>query len=178
MISIIVAVAENGVIGCANRLIWHLSDDLKRFKSLTMGHPIIMGRKTFESIGRALPGRTNIVVSRTRAAATGQGSGETPEIHSGNSGSLGQIIYASSLEEAVSVAQGSIGGEEVFIIGGAEIYRHSVDLADRVYYTLVNQSPEGDAFFAPLDFDVWDQESRQDFEGHSYINYCKRECCK
>lgn len=173
MISIIVAVAKNGVIGCANRLIWHLPGDLKRFKALTMGHPIIMGRKTFESIGRALPGRTNIVVTRNAELCRNAAVSTNTTMSSDTS-----VYYVESLEAAIDFAERAIGGEEVFVIGGAEVYRQAIDLCSKVYYTLVDDSPEGDAFFEPLDAAAWQEVSRDDQQGYSYINYQRVECCK
>src|SRR4051794_1730548 len=101
-ISLIAALARNGVIGNGNQLPWHLPEDLQRFKKLTMGHPVVMGRKTYESIGRALPGRLNVVVSRHARPGT-----------------LGTVAWARSIDEALTRAGGAPGGEEVFVIGGA-----------------------------------------------------------
>ena len=127
-ISIIAAVSENGVIGKDGGLPWKISADLKRFKELTMGLPIIMGRKTFESIGRALPGRTNIVITRDlNYQATG-------------------CTVAGSLEQAIKKAE-KTGSNEVFIIGGGEIYRAAIKIADTLYLTLVHATVSGDTFF-------------------------------
>lgn len=155
IVSIIVAVAKNNVIGCANRLIWHISEDLKRFKALTSGHPIIMGRKTFESIGRVLPGRTNIVISRN------------------NELSYDGVVMASSLEEALDIASKAEGGDHVFIIGGEQIYRHALEsgCADRIYCTYVDQMPQGDAFFGPIDPEQWSEQSREPHDGFSFVDY-------
>ena len=133
-ISIIAAVAENGVIGRGGQLPWHLADDLRRFKQLTMGHTVIMGRKTWESIGRPLPGRRMIVISRQ--------ADYRPE----------NVGVAPSLDTAIGIAETS-GENEVFVIGGAEIYRLAMLRADRYYLTLVHAEVEGDAFFVP-DFDL------------------------
>ncbi|MBM4148041.1 MAG: dihydrofolate reductase [Lentisphaerae bacterium] len=125
MISIICAMGRNRGIGVGNRLPWRLPEDLKRFKRLTMGHTLVMGRKTFESIGRPLPGRRNIVISRNpgfRAAG---------------------CDMAASLQEALSAA----GPGEVFVIGGAEVYRSALPLAQRLYLTLVEDEPAADTFF-------------------------------
>ena len=150
MISIIVAVAQNGVIGCGNKLIWHLPDDLKRFKRITMGHPVVMGRRTFESIGRPLPGRTNVVISRN--------GGFGPE----------GVTVVSSVEQALEMFPVD---EEVFIIGGEQIYGQTVDRADRIYYTEVDQSPGGDAFFERPDPALWKEVNREEREGFRYITY-------
>jgi dihydrofolate reductase len=133
-ISIIVAIAENNVIGNNNQLIWHIPDDLKRFKALTMGHHIIMGRKTWESIGRPLPGRKSIVVTRnTNYEANGA-----------------QIAY--SLESAIAMAKGD---EEVFIIGGGELYRQALPLANKLYLTKVHSNYEGDVTFPQINTNEW-----------------------
>ncbi len=125
----IVAIAEkNRVMGNEGKLPWNIPDDLKHFKNLTMGHPVIMGRKTYESIGKALPNRTNIVITRDPAYnATG-------------------CTIATSLDEAVEIAQVH-ESEELFIIGGAEIFRLAMGLADRLYLTLIQGDIEGDTFF-------------------------------
>ena len=115
MISIIVAVAENGVIGDKNALLWHISEDLKHFKSVTTGHPVIMGRKTFESLGRPLPNRTNVVITRRQLEIPGC-----------------RVVH--SLEEAVRLFPED---EEVFVIGGAQIYAEALPLARRFYLTRV-----------------------------------------
>ena len=129
MIALVVAAAENGVIGKANGLPWHLSADLRRFKAITVGHTVIMGRKTFDSIGKGLPGRRNLVVSRN------------PEFRP--AGATRVPSLAAALDAAGP-------GCDVFIVGGAEIYRQALPLADRVYLTVVHASPEGDAhFFLP-----------------------------
>lgn len=134
MISIIVAVAENGVIGSGNRMPWHISEDLRRFKSITTGHPVVMGRKTFESLGRPLPNRTNVVITRNPAYAA---EGAT---------------VVGSLEEALAMFPAE---EEVFVIGGGEIYRQAMDIADRLYITRVCEAFEGDTVFPPVDETRW-----------------------
>ncbi|MEG1463449.1 MAG: dihydrofolate reductase [Mucinivorans sp.] len=153
MISIIVAIATNGVIGCHNRLIWHISEDLKRFKSLTMGHPIVMGRKTFASIGRALPGRQNIVISRDKALK------------------IDGVDVVASMEEAIKIA--STDGE-IFIIGGGEIYHLALPLASKLYVTQVEQSPQGDTFFPEIDENEWQETHREEHEGFAFIDYSRR----
>lgn len=140
-LSIIVAVAENRVIGRDNQLIWHLPKDLKQFKNLTTGHPIIMGRKTFESIGKPLPNRTSIIISRnTNFAVEG-------------------CIVVNSLEDAILEAQ-KIESEEAFIIGGAEIYKIAMPLSDKIYLTRVYHNFEGDTFFPVIDLDIWQETKR------------------
>lgn len=133
-LSIIVAMSRNRVIGRDGGLPWKLSADLQRFKKLTMGHPIIMGRKTFDSIGRILPGRTSIVISRR------------PDFQSEGA------LTAASLEDAIRVAGTA---DEVFVIGGGEVYSQALHLADRLYVTAVETVSEGDTFFPELDDRQW-----------------------
>ena len=133
MVSIIVAVAKNGVIGDKNSLLWHISEDLRFFKQTTSGHPVIMGRKTYESLGRPLPNRTNVVISRTTTAIEG-------------------CTVAHSLEEAVAMFPHD---EEIFIIGGAQIYALALDIADRIYITRVEHEYEGDTSFPTWDESQW-----------------------
>lgn len=154
MISMIVAVADHGVIGQQNALPWRLSGDLKRFKVMTMGKPIIMGRKTFDSIGKPLPGRTNIVITRQ------------PNLQ------LPGCVVVGSLEQALT----SVQAEEHMIIGGAEIYRQALPMAHRVYLTRVHANISGDAFFPVLESSQWHEVSREDMPvdeqnqyAHSFI---------
>lgn len=144
MIALVVAVAENGVIGGNNQLLWHLPLDLKHFKQLTQGRPIIMGRRTFESIGRPLPNRTNIVVTRqTNWQAEG-------------------CEVVGSLPDALALAQTL--GPDVMIIGGGEIYRQALPLADTVYLTEVHHPFVGDVTFPALPPQEWQPESRERHE--------------
>jgi dihydrofolate reductase len=139
-VAIIAAIAENGVIGNGNAIPWHLPGDFAHFKRMTLGKPLIMGRKTFESIGRPLPGRTNIVVTRQE--------GYQPN----------GVIVISSLEAALEHAQAIAKADranEVMIGGGAEIYRQALPIADRMYLTQVSLEPPGDTFFPPIDFEQW-----------------------
>ena len=142
LVSLIVAASQNNVIGKNNQLPWRLPEDLKRFKQLTMGHPILMGRKTFESIGKPLPGRTNIVITRQRGLEA-----------------CGAAVVH-SMEEALQICEGQ---EEVFVIGGAEIYKQALPLADRIYLTHIDQDFEGDTFLPAIDPAQWKETSRQDF---------------
>lgn len=144
MISIIVAVAENNVIGKDNTLIWHLPADMKYFKEKTSGHCIITGRKNYESIPekfRPLPNRTNIVITRQK---------DYP--------APGAIVVG-SIEEAIQKAK-ETKDEEIFIIGGAEIYKQSIELADRIYLTQIHNKFDGDAFFPELDHSKWSETSK------------------
>jgi dihydrofolate reductase len=127
-ISIIAAIGKNRELGRRNELVWAISADLKRFKQLTTGHPIIMGRKTYESIGRPLPDRTNIIITR-------------------NTDPIPDCVVVHSLEEALSVANAE-DAEEIFVIGGAEIFAQALPHTDRLYMTLVNdEDPSADVFF-------------------------------
>jgi dihydrofolate reductase len=143
MISIIVATTNNGVIGKDNQLLWKLSADLKQFKALTTGHSVIMGRKTFDSIGRALPNRTNIVISRQKDLIFPEG-----------------VLQTNSLEKAIEIAKNYPGNEEIFIIGGGNVYEQALKITDKVYLTEVKTSMEGDAFFPNLDRSEWSEISR------------------
>ena len=144
MISLIVAVADNGVIGSQGQLPWRLPADLQHFKKLTLGHPVIMGRRTFDSIGRPLPQRTNIVVTRqTNWTAPGT---ET----------------AASV--AAAVARATELDTQVCIIGGGEIYREALPMANEVYLTEVHTMVEGDAFFPTLSPNEWREEARERHE--------------
>jgi dihydrofolate reductase len=148
-ISLIVAMDEKRGIGHKGILPWRLSDDLKRFKQLTMGHHLIMGRKTFESVGRVLPGRTTIVVSRKPSPPNllPHTAGEGKERGVG-------LLFASSLERALDLAR-AYGENEVFICGGGEIYAQALPLADRIYLTVVHITAEADVFFPELDTSAW-----------------------
>lgn len=147
-LALIWAMSRNRTIGRNNSLPWHLSEDLKYFKRVTMGKPIIMGRKTWESIGRPLPGRCNIVIT-TDPNYRAEG-----------------IKVVGSLEEAISLADsvGLIdGAEEAVVIGGAQIYALALPMADRLYMTQVHAEVEGDAFFPQFDLTQWHELGREDF---------------
>lgn len=144
MIALVVAMAENRVIGKENKLIWHLPADLKHFKNLTTGHPIIMGRKTYESIGKPLPNRTNIIITR-QADFEAEG-----------------CLIAHSLSEALMMAQQM--DAEIFVIGGAEIYKQALFLADTIYLTEVHHAFEGDTFFPEIDDLLWQETSREEHQ--------------
>ncbi len=157
-LSIIVAVANDHVIGINNTLPWHLPEDLKRFKALTMGHHIIMGRKTYESLGRLLPGRTTVIVTRnTHYQVEG-------------------AVVVHSIEQALAVCADD---DEVFLIGGAELYQQGFEHADKLYITEVNADFEGDAFLPKFDLALWDQVARESHRAEnglsfSYVTYQRR----
>lgn len=151
-INIVVAVSENQVIGKDNQLLWHLPNDMKFFKNTTWGMPVIMGRKTYESLGKPLTGRTNIVVTtNTEWSAPG-------------------TISVNSLEAALTAAADT-DAKEVYVIGGGEIYRHALPVTHRVYLTRVHTEIEGDTFFPELPASEWSLHSRLDFptdEKHAF----------
>ena len=147
-VSLIVATSLNHGIGKENQLPWHLPADLKFFKATTMGCPVVMGRKTFQSIGRTLPGRKNVIITRDNTF---------------NSDKQYDIELASGLKEALN----TLGSEkEIFVIGGGEIFKQSMDLADTIYLTLVNTTIEADVFFPEIDKSkfvlVWEEEHKAD----------------
>lgn len=147
-LALIWAMARNRTIGRNNALPWYLPEDLKYFKRVTLGKPIIMGRKTWESIGRPLPGRTNIVITRDAAF---QADG---------------VRVVHSLEQALALAEKIClldGGDEAIVMGGAEIYALALPHADRLYLTQVHADVEGDAHFPPLDLTQWHELGREDF---------------
>ena len=141
-ISIVVAISANNAIGKNNQLLWHLPADLKHFKNITSGHTIIMGRKTYDSIGKPLPNRRNIVITRQKDLT------------------IEGIDVANSLEEALSLCNTK---EEVFVIGGAEIYRQALPLCNKIYLTRVHQNFDADTFFPELDHYTWKEISKEDY---------------
>lgn len=143
-ISIIVAAAENNAIGKNNQLLWHLPNDLKFFKNTTWGMPVIMGRKTFESVNKPLPGRFNIVITR-QAGWKAEG-----------------VIVAADLNEALKKAA-ETNCKEVFIIGGGEIYKQGIEIAGKIYLTRVHAVLDGDTFFPVVDESKWQLNANQDF---------------
>jgi dihydrofolate reductase len=142
-ISLIVAMAKNRVIGADNKIPWHLPNELKLFKRLTMGHHIVMGRKTYESIGRLLPGRTTVIVTRQRDYA------------------VPGALVAHSTQEAIAACKGD---DEIFVIGGAGLFRDSLPRADRLYLTTVDAEPAGDTFMPELDPAAWKEISTESFD--------------
>ena len=150
-ISLIVAMATNRAIGLDNKMPWHLSADLKKFKAITMGSPIVMGRKTYESIGRPLPGRSNIIISRNL--------------------DYQQTDCLVFNDIKTAIAASSKDAEEIFIIGGAELYKATLPLADNLYLTLINQEFTGDTFFPEIDFKAWSEVSREDISDDPSVNF-------
>jgi dihydrofolate reductase len=143
MLSLIVAMTADRVIGVDNHLPWNIPEDLKRFKKITLGHPIVMGRKTYESIGKPLPGRTNIVVTRERAYRVEGGA----------------VVH--SLIEGLDWARKSPGAEEVFVIGGSEIFKQALPIAGRIYLTEVSWPFIGDTFFPDFDVNDYKEMARE-----------------
>lgn len=158
-ITIIVAAAANNAIGKDNALLWHLPEDLKRFKALTSGHAIIMGRKTFESLPKALPNRTNIVITRNTAY--------TAEA----------AVVCSSLEAALKIAATD---PQPFIIGGGEIYNQALPLSDQLELTRIHKDYQGDTFFPEIDPKQWELVNEENHAGesevipHSYLTYQRK----
>jgi dihydrofolate reductase len=151
-LSLLVAMAKNRVIGANNTIPWHLPNELKLFKSLTMRHHIVMGRKTYESINRLLPGRTTVIVTRQRDYA------------------VPGAIVVHSIDQALEACRGD---PEIFVIGGADIFRDALRLADRIYLTIVDAEPEGDTFMPEFDMSDWQETSAHSFaadekHAHSY----------
>ncbi|MDV3222959.1 dihydrofolate reductase [Intrasporangium sp.] len=151
-VTMIAAVGRNGVIGDGTGMPWHLSEDLKFFKRTTMGHPMIMGRRTFESMG-VLPGRRSIVVTR-------QPEWQHPGVET-----------AHSLAEALSLAGPA---DEVFVVGGGEIYREAMPYAARLVITEVDQSPEGAVTFPDIDGAQWEETEREEHDGFAWVTYVRR----
>lgn len=145
-ISVIAAVAKNGVIGADNKLPWNIPEDLRRFKKLTFGNPVIMGRKTFDSIGKPLPGRRNIVISRNADLQ------------------IDGCEIADSLEAAIKIAQKE-NTDEIFVIGGAQIYAQAMQFARRLYLTEIDKDVKGDAFFPQFSLSEWRERERQSGNG-------------
>ena len=151
-ISLIVAAAENNAIGKKNQLLWHLPNDLKFFKNTTWGMPVIMGRKTFEAVNKTLPGRFNIVITRQQGW------------------NAADVIVATDLNDAIKKAA-ETNCKEVFIIGGGEIYKQSIETADKIYLTRVHATIDGDTFFPVIDENKWQLTSNQNFtadEKHAF----------
>jgi dihydrofolate reductase len=148
---IIAAVARNGVIGIEGGLPWHIPEDLARFKELTLGHALVMGRATYESIGRPLPGRVNIVLTRD------------PDWS--NEG----VVTAHSLEEALAAVEAL--GVDAYIAGGAEVYAAALEHSDRLELTEVDLEPAGDTFFPEVEWDQWDEVFSEDHPGFRWVTY-------
>jgi dihydrofolate reductase len=161
MLTLIAAASENNALGKDNDLVWHLPDDFKRFKSLTSGHYIVMGRKTFESFPRPLPNRTHVIITRQKDYFVPEG-----------------CIVANSLNNAIELCPEN---EEIFIIGGGQIYKQSIEIADKIELTRVHTTVEADAFFPEIDESIWeviqseyhpkDEKHEHDF---TYLTFVKR----
>src|SRR5476651_871439 len=141
-LSIIVAISENNAIGKNNQLLWYLPADLKHFKDITSGHTVIMGRKTFDSVGKPLPRRRNIIITRQDISIEG-------------------CEVVKSIEAALELCKNE---PEVFIVGGAEIYRQSMHLTDRIYLTIVHKEFDGDSYFPEIEPNEWTETAREDHE--------------
>jgi dihydrofolate reductase len=141
-VSIVVAISENHAIGKDNKLLWYLPNDLKHFKEITSGHTVIMGRKTYESVGKPLPNRRNIIITRQNMDISG-------------------CEVVGSIEAALALCADEA---EVFIVGGAEIYRQSLHLTNRIYLTIVHKNFEGDTYFPEIEANMWKETAREDYE--------------
>jgi dihydrofolate reductase len=150
-VTLLAAVARNGVIGVDGGLPWHLPDELALFKQLTLGHVLVMGRRTFESVGRPLPGRTTVVVTR-------QPSWEAEG-----------VLRAGSVDEALALAAGI--DDEVFVAGGAQVYADALPRADRLALTFVDAEPEGDTSFPSVDWSQWREVARREGQGWTHVTY-------
>jgi len=156
IVSIVVAISENHVIGKDNKLLWYLPNDLKHFKNITTGHTVIMGRKTYESVGKPLPKRRNIIITRQDITIEG-------------------CEVVDSIEAALALCADE---EEVFIVGGAQIYKQSLHLTDTIYLTIVHKEFEGDSFFPQIAENEWKEIYREDYQSdeknslpYSFITY-------
>ncbi len=153
MISIIAAITKNRVLGKDNKLLWNISEDLKNFRKITSGNTVIMGRKTFESIGKPLPNRNNIVISRDLPQREG-------------------IIVCRDLNEAIN--QAKLLGKELFIIGGASIYAQALPLADKLYLSHIKKEYEGDVYFPEIKYEKWQIEQTQEFPEFTFTIYRRK----
>lgn len=155
-IAMIVAVAENGIIGREGELPWHLAADLRRFRRLTMGHAIVMGRKTWESIGRPLPGRTSIVISHNQQYQTGSD----------------EVAVATSFEQAIEIARRcDCVQDRIFVIGGAAIYAAALPIAQLLYFTRVQAKVAGDVSFPEVDWSQWQVVEQSQFKADEFDDY-------
>lgn len=154
MIKIIAAIADNNVIGKNGELPWYIPEDLKRFRKLTEGHIVVMGRKTYESIldrlGKPLPNRTSVVITRQLDYSLAAG-----------------VVRLASLEEVLRM----FTGQDIFVIGGAQVYKDALPLVDELYITHVHQSPEGDAFFPEADWNNWKVVHSEQHDGYTFTDY-------
>jgi dihydrofolate reductase len=170
-VSAILAMSENRAIGKNNRLPWHIPADLRHFKQTTMGKPVIMGRKSYESLGKPLPGRLNIVVSRKYDNL----DGFQPTAHFDEMEAVGPVVkaaekpvLAASIEDAVEIAKQAAqerGLDEIFITGGGEIYKAALPLTERIYMTVIHKDYDGDVFFPELDMSQWQETGAERHEG-------------
>ncbi len=155
-ITLIAAMSENRVIGKDNALPWHIPEDLKRFKEITSGHPVIMGRKTYESIGRLLPNRTNIIITRD------------PNYD------IKEAVITHSLDDALEKAKQSPGGDfEIFVIGGGQVFEQAISLADKLYLTIVHATIKGDSYFpdySEFTKEVYRRESSNEEFSYTFLD--------
>jgi dihydrofolate reductase len=152
-VSVVAAVARNGVIGADGGLPWHLPDDLRLFKETTLGHVLVMGRRTYESIGRPLPGRTTVVVTRRKDWLPG----------------AEEVLVAHGMRDALERARAI--DDEIFVVGGGELYAAALPHADRLVITFVEQEPEGDTTFPDVDWSDWREIAREPGDGWVRVTY-------
>lgn len=165
-ISMIVAMAKNGVIGANNSIPWHLPEDLKKFRRLTTGHPILMGRRTFESLPNVLPGRDHIIITRNPGYKESNARARSSD----------RVFIAGTPMEAVDMARerllcGPASSDEVFVIGGSEIFQQMMPFADRIYLSLLKEEFPGDAFFPTIEQSQWQVVESEAFDRFDFIVY-------
>jgi dihydrofolate reductase len=162
ILSLIVAVSQNNVIGSENKLPWHIPEDLKKFKEITADFPMIMGRKTFESLPRVLSGRDHYVITRNSNFKS-----ENPAANKSD-----KVYVFNSVNDAIEKIKTS-DYEKVFIIGGGEIYKQTIDFCDFLYITEIKMDIKGDTFFPQIDPEKWKEIQRDEFEGFDFVVYKK-----
>ncbi len=162
ILSLIAAVSQNNVIGSENKLPWHIPEDLKKFKEITADYPMIMGRKTFESLPRVLSGRDHYVITRNSNFKS-----ENPDANKSD-----KVYVFNSVNDAIEKIKTS-DYEKVFIIGGGEIYKQTIDFCDFLYITEIKMDIKGDTFFPQIDPEKWKEIQREEFEGFDFVVYKK-----
>ena len=163
ILALAVAVSQNNVIGSDNKLPWHIPEDLKKFKEITADYPLVMGRKTFESLPRVLSGRDHYVITRNSDYKT-----QNPVAAKSD-----RVFVFTSINEALERLNSS-NYEKAFIIGGGEIYRQTLDFCDYLYITEIKMDIKGDTFFPEINPQKWEEKSREEFEGFDFVVYKKR----
>ena len=155
-VELVVAVTDNGVIGAADDIPWHIPGEQRRVKELTLGTTLVMGRRTFESIGRPLPGRRTVVITR-----------DPTWRHDG-------VIVAGSVDDALAAAEAEAFGDRIVVFGGAQVYAQTIDRADALEVTHVHRTIDGDAYFPTIDDAIWERTGLEPHDGYSYARYVRR----